>query len=53
MLRVLKLIVMAMMVWLIWGMTQQQSLGLWMLGFVAAIACVIGTGFYKMYQNAR
>lgn len=53
MLRVLKLITSAMMVWLIWGMAHGQSLGPWMLGFVAAILVVIGFGFYKMSQDAR
>lgn len=53
MLRVLKLIVTAMMAWIIWGMAHGQNLGPWMPGFVAAIFVVLGFGFYKMAQDAR
>jgi uncharacterized membrane protein len=53
MLRALKLVTMAMMTWIVWGMTHQQGLGLSMFGFIAAIFVVLGFGFYKMSQDAR
>lgn len=53
MLRALKLITSAMMAWIIWGMAHGQSLGPWMLGFVAAIVAVLGLSFYQMSQHAR
>ncbi|MBM3755144.1 MAG: DUF1648 domain-containing protein [Acidobacteria bacterium] len=53
MLRVLKLVTMAMIAWIVWGMARGQSLGPWMLCFVAAIFIVLGFGFYQMTHDAR